>query len=222
MSVEYNQLVEIYMNKPKLIIIYDTYCGWCYGAAPIFDALVDADVELEVLHRHLFQGMHSYKLADGKGELILKADATIASLTGQVFSQKYIDNVVLSKHEVLFSSYSAQAAALMHGRGVEAEFAIRRRLESARYIDGVSAMDRGAVVEALKKEGVTSLQAERIGTPELVKRADEIASRALYLMRLVGSKGVPTLIKVKGNSLELLDHTSCYGNLGNIAALINQ
>ncbi len=31
------------------IVINDTFCGWCCGAAPVFDAVAQADPGLEVL-----------------------------------------------------------------------------------------------------------------------------------------------------------------------------
>jgi putative protein-disulfide isomerase len=81
------------MTTPKFTIIYDTYCGWCYGSAPIFDALLDTGAEIEVLHQHLFQGPLAYKMSESKGALVLKADARIHKLTGQLFSKIYTKNV---------------------------------------------------------------------------------------------------------------------------------
>lgn len=194
------------MQARKFIVIYDTYCGWCYGAAPIFDALAASGAVVEALHRHLFQGPRAYRMRDGKGALVLEADARIAVLTGQPFSQRYIDRVVLSDTEVLQSRYTAEGAALVHDQGVLKEFALRRRLETARYVDGVSAADRDAVVAALIAEGVAPEQAERVGTPELAARAEEIADRAARLMRAVGSQGVPTILEQRGDELLIVDH----------------
>ena len=149
------------MEDPKFIVIYDTYCGWCYGAAPIFDALVAAGAEVEALHLNLFRGPRAYRMAEGKGAQVLEADRRISALTGQPFSQKYIGNVVLSATEVLESSLTAQAAALVHGKGAKHEFALRARLEKARYVDGISASDRSAVVAALLAIGLTGRRRRR-------------------------------------------------------------
>jgi len=210
------------MSQAKYIIIYDTYCGWCYGAAPIFDALVESGADVEVLHRHLFQGRLAYVMSEGKGDQVIQADARIAELTGQTFSQTYIDNVVLSKTEVLKSAYTAQAAALVHGQGAELEFAVRHRIETARFVEGKSAANRDAIVAALIAEGVDAKDAQRIDTPELAEQAERLSQRAEELMTSVGSHGVPTILKVVGDTLELIDHTLFYGRPNDIAAFVEQ
>ncbi|MEM9279766.1 MAG: DsbA family protein [Pseudomonadota bacterium] len=199
------------MSDTKFLIIYDTYCGWCYGAAPVFDALVASGANVEVLHRHLFQGPLAVRMADGKGAHVLKADARIGELTGQEFSKKYTENVVLSDTEILESGYTAQAAALVHDQGPEKEFAIRNRLETARYIDGVSASNREAVVSALIAEGIPEEDAQKIGTPELAEKAKELSEKAEAAMMTVGAYGVPTVIKVEGDKFTQVDHSAFYG-----------
>lgn len=210
------------MSEAKFIIIYDTYCGWCYGAAPIFDVLVKQGAKVEVLHRHLFQGPLAYRMSKGKGDQVLKADARINELTGQKFSQQYIDNIVLSDTEVLASHYTAQAAALVHDQGAEKEFAVRRRLETARYIDGISAADRQAVVSALIAEGIPRSEADQIGAPGLIARAETLSRRAQDIMALVEAFGVPTLVKVVDNEFHHIDHSVYYGRPNNIIELIHE
>lgn len=209
------------MNSSKFIVIYDTYCGWCYGAAPVFDALVDAGAEVEPLHRQLFHGAGTYVMAEGKGDLVMKADARIAALSGQIFTRKYVDNIVKSPTEVLDSKYTAQAAALVHDRGVEFEFALREKLETARFVGGTSAADRDAVVAALIDLGVPPQEAEKIGSPELEAAAEETARRAKALMDRVGSRGVPTILKVSRDKVEVVDHAAYVGRASNIAELVD-
>ncbi len=206
----------------KFIIIYDTYCGWCYGAAPIFDALVATGTKVEALHRHLFQDPLAYKMSEGKGAQVLVADARINELTGQPFSETYRENVVLSDTEVLNSQFTAQAAALVHDQGVEAEFKLRKHLETARYVDGHSASNRDAIVDALIAQGVSEEQAESVGTPELAARAAQTSRRARDLMADVGSQGVPTVLKVSGNRITQIDHSQYYGRPQDIAAEVSQ
>lgn len=208
------------MPDPKFAIIYDTYCGWCYGAAPIFDALVATGVEVEALHRHLFQGAMAYRMRDGKGALVLKADARIHSLTGQEFSETYKQNVVLAETEILASHYTAQAAALLHDQGPRKEFALRKRLERARYIDGISACDRDHVVAALVAEGVAPDDAEQIGTEKLATKAATTSHKAQALMARVGSQGVPTILRSDADAVTQIDHSAFYGRPEEIASVI--
>jgi len=199
------------MPSEKFIVIYDTFCGWCYGAAPVFDALIKTDADVEVLHRHLFQGASAPEMKAGKGAQILQTIPHIEALTGQTFSDAFKSDIALSETEVLESGLSAQAAALVHDQGPEKEFALRRRLENLHFGEGMSSSDRQAIVDALIAEGVAPDQAKRIGTPELAAGATALASRAHSLMTAVGSRAVPTVLKVKGDKVTQVDHQAFYG-----------
>ena len=199
------------MPDEKLILIYDTFCGWCYGASPVFDALAESDAEVEVLHRHLFQGANAPRMSDGKGAQILQLIPHVEALTGQTFGEAFKSNIARSDSEILDSGLSAQAAALIHDQGPEKEFALRRRLENLHFLDGMSSANRDEIVQALIAEGVAPEEAERIGTPELAERAAGLAAKADALMAAVGSRGVPTVLKVEGDRLTRLDHQAFYG-----------
>lgn len=206
------------MSK-KFTIIYDTYCGWCYGAAPVFDALVATGAEVELLHRHLFQGTNAVKMSEGKGAYILNADARISALTGQEFSKAYAENVVLSGTEILDSGFAAQAAALVHHEGPEREFEVRHKLEILRYVDGVSAQDRETVIAALIELGVAPPEANRIGTQELAALAEKTSRHAAELMQRVGAQGVPTIIAHDDDGLAVVNHSAFYGRPEGVKSL---
>lgn len=200
------------MSEEKITIIYDTYCGWCHGAAEVFDKLETNEAEVEVLHRHLFEGDYRPKMSEGKGEQIAEhLIPRIESLTGQKFTQAYKDKIANSPTEVLASAYSAQAAALVHDQGIEREFAIRRRLEELHFGQGVSSTNRSAIVAALIEEGIAPEEAEKLGTPELEAKAEALADRAKALMAAAGSRGVPTVVKTSGDRVSLVDHQAYYG-----------
>jgi len=200
------------MSNTKFIIIYDTYCGWCYGSAPLFDAMITSGVEVDVLHKNLFRNEFAYRMKEGKGDLVMEADAKIASLSGQSFSQEYVDNIVLSETEVLDSTLTAQAAALLHDQGARKEFSLRARLEKNRYLHGISAQNRESVVDALIAEGISRDEANLLGTPALAKRSDAIAEKANDLMHSAGTRGVPTVLKMSDDTIEVIDHSAYYGN----------
>ncbi|WP_299546658.1 DsbA family protein [uncultured Tateyamaria sp.] len=199
------------MPEAKFIVIYDTFCGWCYGAAPVFDALVETETDVEVLHRHLFEGPAAPKMSEGKGAQILHTIPHVEALTGQIFSEAFKENIARSETEILASGLSAQAAALVHDQGPEKEFALRRRLETLHFGEGMSSTDRQAIVDALIAEGVAPDQARRIGTSDLEAEAAAHADRAKSLMAAVGSYGVPTVLKISGDDVTQLDHQAFYG-----------
>ncbi|WP_299699103.1 DsbA family protein [uncultured Tateyamaria sp.] len=202
---------EAPMPDEKLIVIYDTFCGWCYGASPVFDALIETDAEVEVLHRYLFQGASAPKMSEGKGAQILQTIPHVQALTGQVFSEAFKSKIALSETEILESGLSAQAAALIHDQGPQKEFALRRRLENLHFGEGMSSSNRQAIVDALIAEGVPADQVERVGTPELAAEAAKISAQAQAWMSAVGSRGVPTVLRVTDDDVTQVDHQSFYG-----------
>lgn len=200
------------MSDEKITIIYDTYCGWCHGASDVFDTIEASGAEVEVLHRHLFEGDYRPKMSEGKGAQIVEhLIPRIEALTGQSFTQAYKDKIAMSPTEQLASGYSAQAAALVHDQGAEREFAIRRKLEDLHFGQGVSSSDRTAIVAALIEEGIAPEEAEKLGTPELEAKAEALANRAKALMAAVGSRGVPTVLKTSGGTTRVVDHQAYYG-----------
>lgn len=209
-------------NEEKVVIIYDTFCGWCYGAAPVFDALIESGTQVDVLHAHLFDEHNALKMSDGKGAQILNVVPRIESLTGQIFSDAFKERIALSETEVLQSGLSAQAAALVHGQGAEKEFSMRRRLESLHFGEGVSSMDRTAFVKAAIEEGIAPEDAEKLGTPELVAEAKKQSIQARKLMAAVGSHGVPTVVKVKDGNITQIDHQALYGQPEKLADYLNE
>ncbi len=198
------------MSNVKFIIVYDTYCGWCYGAAPVLEALAGSGADVEVLHRYLFKGANAHRMADGFGEYARRYDAEIARLTGRIFSQTYMDSVLGSETEVVESGLTAQAAALVHHKGPIAELSLAARLQHARYVDGVSAADRTSVVDALIREGVSRTEAERIGTAELAAEAADQAGRAEEIMMVGGARGVPAVFRIMGDRGEQISVSDYY------------
>lgn len=193
--------------------IYDTYCGWCYGASKVIGALINSGAEVTMLHRHLFQGPNAHRMAGGFGRMALQYDRRIAGLTGMEFSPAYADNVLLSADEILESGKTAQAAALVHDRGARAEFALARALQSARYVEGRSAADEQPIHAALKAAGIT----EALGGGKA--RAAQISGEAARILAQVGAGGVPTLLMHKDGETRVIDIASFYDNPAAISGL---
>ncbi|MDC0739330.1 DsbA family protein [Cognatishimia sp. SS12] len=207
------------MPNTKFIVIYDTYCGWCYGAHPVLDALVNSGAEVETYHRYLFQGYNAHRMADGFGVQAARMDARIGQMSGQEFSEAYMTNILGSKTEVLESGLTAQAAALAHGKGPKVELAVAARLQKLRYVDGVSATDRDAIVAALIAEGFSEADAARIGTKELAAEAAALAETAADYLAQVHAGGVPTILKLTEEGAQVISPTDFMSNPAAIVKL---
>ena len=172
----------------RFTYIYDTYCGWCRGAHPVIAALIDSGAEVEMLHVHLFQGPNAHRMADGFGKVALAHDTRVAGLPGQEFDQRYIDHVLGSPTEVLDSTFTAWAAALVHNQGARAEVELARDLQNQRYLDGVSAQNRSAVEAALAGLGISA------SLEHGAQAAAQTAARAREILESLNLNGAPQLI----------------------------
>lgn len=192
-------------------IVYDNYCGWCYGAHPIFSALTKGRADVSVYHRLLFSGQNAPRMADGFGRMALAYDKRIGQLTGQEFSQAYVENVLMSPTEVLSSDVTAQAAALVRDQGATVELELANRLQRARYVDGTTAADRTHVIEALVDAGIgRDIAEDKLGSPALLAEAERTAHKAERLMTAAGASGVPLLIFETDGVQRVVDLSAFY------------
>lgn len=197
----------------RFTYIYDTYCGWRYGAAPVIDALIDCGADVTVMHRHLFQGANAYRMGDGFARMALQIDRRIEQLTRQTFSDAYVQNTLGNPDEVLDSSLTAYAAALVHDQCASAEMKLAHVLQQARYVDGISAGNSEAVRSALIEFGVNRPLGEGRSL------AQQISTNAANLQSRFGSQGVPTLVMQTDGGATQVDVPTYYHFPEEIAAL---
>jgi putative protein-disulfide isomerase len=199
---------------PSFTIIYDTYCGWCYGAAPVLEALVGTG-KAELYHRYLFQGSNAYRMGDGFGTQASVIDARIHALTGQPFGSAYKRNILRSEDEILESGLSAQAAYLIHGLGPEVELKLAHALQYGYFVEGRSTQDAPFVAEKLVSLGLNN---QRLGTPDVIEAALVRAADAEQINRLAGSNGVPTVLR-HTNTTEIINLSEFYNSPTDITHL---
>lgn len=189
---------------PHFTYIYDTYCGWCYGAEPIITALIESGAAVTVFHRHLFQGANAHRMGDGFGRMAMQYDRRIATLSGQEFSPAYMSKILQNPEEVLDSGLTARAAALVHDRGAKAEMALARKLQRDRFVNGRSASDQEAISSALAEAGVTDDLAS--GT----EKARALSEEAKALLASYGLSGVPALLRHDERDTRIIDISAFY------------
>jgi len=197
----------------RFTYIYDRFCGWCRGAHPTISALIESGAEVEMLHLHLFQGTKAHRMADGFGKVALAHDTRVAGLSGQDFDQRYIDQVIQSSTEVLDSTYTAWAAALVHDQGPKTEIALAHHLQNLRYIDGVSAQNRSAVETAIARLGVTA------ALEDGAQPARQTAARARTVLDSLNLSSVPQLILEESRQRSVLSIADFYKSPTAVTAL---
>lgn len=194
---------------PHFTLIYDTYCGWCYGATPILISLAQSGAKVKALHRYLFQGANAHKMSDGFGHYAEQIDQRIAQLTGQPFSDAYVQRLLHSETEVLESALTARAAAMVRHQGFATEITLAKKLQTARYVEGISASDLSPIIEALQELLLDAPSASAIErqlfSDDTTTRVESAQIAAQSLLQSAGLQGVPSLLHHTENGIEVID-----------------
>ncbi|MEJ6391927.1 hypothetical protein V8J82_01585 [Gymnodinialimonas sp. 2305UL16-5] len=175
--------------------------------------LIESGAEVEMLHIHLFQGANAHRMADGFGMVALAHDTRVAGLSGQGFDQRYVNQVLGSSTEVLDSTFTAWAAALVHDQGARTEIALAHDLQNQRYIDGISAQNRAAVEAAIARLGVTA------ALEDGAQDAMQTAAQARQTLASLNLGGVPQLILEENGHGHVLSISDFYKSPSAVTAL---
>lgn len=160
----------------KLIYLFDPLCGWCYGATPAVAALAER-AEIAVYATGLFAD--DERIMDSEfAQYAWQNDQRIQQLTGQPFSENYRHNVLRSG--VAFNSLYLTEALYTQKDNPTAFFALLKKLQQARYVDGLDTANADIVQQIAK----VSLNPQ--ATQQWILQGQKLA-------RQFGVRGVPAL-----------------------------
>ncbi|WP_417356014.1 DsbA family protein [Gallaecimonas pentaromativorans] len=124
------------MNTATLHYLYDPFCGWCYGAAPMVSAA--SEIEGLAINAHgygLVSGPDSKLTSPQWRDFVRPHEERITAYSKQIFSPVYLQNVLESTEVRLDSDppiAAMMAAEALGGLGV----AMLKRLQLAYYQQG--------------------------------------------------------------------------------------
>ncbi len=182
----------------QLLYLYDPMCGWCYGALPSIQGLAaSGDWVVEPLPTGLFAGEPGRRIAPGMAAHIRQADARIAAMTGQPFSEAYQRHVLGNADLPLDSRPATEALTAVSQWKAPRELEALHTLQRERYVAGHDITDREVLARALAAAlgEDTDAWRERLADPGLTARTAERTARAQHLMRSLGANGVPALVQ---------------------------
>lgn len=203
---------------PRLIYLFDPLCGWCYGAAPALAVLRGAGVEL--LPTGLFAGEGARRMDAAFAAHAWANDQQITRHTGQVFTAAYRETS-LAVGAAFDSGPANEALTAVHltapGREPEALQAIQR----ARFIEGRDITLPQVLAALLTGLGLPDA-AQRLGMDDPALRAATLArtSRAAAWMREAGAQGVPSLVRIEGDTPRLLPSRLLLGATDDLRAAL--
>jgi len=181
------------MVKATLHYFYDPFCGWCYAASPLLQA-VSAQPELVVqLHGGgMMSGTNRQAVTPALRDYVIPHDMKIAKLTGLAFGQPYFEQL-LRDGTALFDSTPPTAAILAAESLGASPLVFLSALQRAHYQQGWKIAEQDVLLELAVQQGMDrSLFAAALDTQSLTVDAHIAASR--HQMQQAGLRGFPSLL----------------------------
>jgi putative protein-disulfide isomerase len=200
--------------------IHDPLCGWCYAAEALTEAVSRHAIGRYGITLHaggLFARTH---LSDATRSHIRIADARIGELTGQVFSDAYL-NGLLSDPSTIYDSAMPIRGILAAGEvSPGSDLPMLKALQRAHYRSGLRVVELPTIVSVAESIGLSmtafTTALEMVTEAELTKHLESTHR----LMREVGARGYPTFVAQIGTRFELIPHERFYGDAERFADLV--
>jgi putative protein-disulfide isomerase len=186
--------------------IYDPFCGWCFGAAPLLKAA--STVPGLQLCMHAGNMMSGQRGGPEMRAFILPHAERITRMTGQQFGAAYLDELAASPWAIFDSQppITAVLAAESLGRGPE----FLDHLQHAHFVEGANIGDRDVLLQFGREFGIENFglayrQMEGEPTREHIQE-----SRAL--LQQLGGSGFPTFALETARGWRVLNSATYLGH----------
>lgn len=179
------------MHKATLHYIYDPFCGWCYGAAPMISAAMEIS-ELHVLPHSvgMLSGDKKQLMSPEWRDFVRPHEERIAFYSKQIFASAYVDGV-LEHQDVLLDSSPPSAAMLaaeqIDGRGVQ----MLKTLQIAYYQSGKAIAEDGVIAEAALTLGYEEGDFQARYWRVLKSEIDQHLNASNKMLEQLSAKGFP-------------------------------
>lgn len=197
------------VNKMKIYYLFDPLCGWCYGASATLQKLNEI-YPLTLTPTGLFY-QSGRKMDADFARYAWSNDQRIEKLTGQPFSQAYLENVLQGQGE-FNSANSLLALTAVQQIAPEKELAVLSALQTARYVDGLDNADLTVIEQVLHKLNLSQV------VPLLSEQSTKVALEqrlqfGQHFAKHCGVQGVPQLIVEKDERLHIVPSQLLYGDV---------
>ncbi|MGR6503245.1 DsbA family protein [Shewanella sp. Koi 1] len=200
------------IENPQAVLhaIIDPLCGWCYAAAPLFDAAAAAGFSIKLHAGGMLTGPRRKQIDNQWRDYVMPHDQRIAALTGQVFGENYYEGLLRDTSILLDSALPIRALLAVTALGGD-DLAYLHAMQLGHYRDGKCASDENNLHLLAEKLGIDGAAfAREYAENEEALYQHIIASRAL--MNQLGAQGFPSVaLETSEGHLKLLNHSRFYG-----------
>lgn len=204
------------MTRPvEAIYLFDPLCGWCYGAGPRIEELArQPGIALDLVPVGLFADAGAFTITPASERYIREADARIAEITGQTFSETYRRNVATDAFSLVESGPATLALTAVRLREPAEELGLLKLLQRARYVTGVNISTPEVLAEVLVANGFADIAARvRAGDEALLQANRQRVESGRELMRRFDLRGVPALLAGRDGAFNAIPSSLLFGPL---------
>ena len=207
------------MTDATVTYLFDPLCGWCYGATPMLDKLAASGIVLSLLPTGLFSDAGARPLDGGFAAHAWANDQRIERLSGQVFSQAYLDNVLNVRGTLLDSSAATLGISAAGLDDPQRRLPALKAIQHARYVDGRDIVTTSGVAAVLADAGMTDA-ASLVAAPsdDLLAGHRDLVGRGWALFQKLNANGVPSLAVIRNDAARLVGSNALFGSYDNLVA----
>lgn len=209
------------MTTATVTYLFDPLCGWCYGATPMLDRLETSGIALELLPTGLFSGAGARPMDAGFAAHAWDNDQRIERLSGQRFTQAYLDNVLNVRGTLLDSSAATLAISAAGLEDPRRRLSALKAIQHARYVDGRDIVTVNGVADVLTDAGMAEAAGMlKAPTDALMTAHRELVGRGRALFQRLHANGVPSLAVIRNQTPRLIGANALFGSYDNLIAHI--
>jgi len=190
-------------NQATLHYVYDPFCGWCYGAAPLLTAASEIEGLKIVPHGGGMLTDAGAKMMSAEWrEFVRPHETRITALSGQRFGEAYRAGTQFN-YDVVLNSAPPTAAMLAAEEIDRSGLRMLKRLHTAYYVDGRPIADRAELTRIAGELGLDEARFSAAFDHASAKLAEHFEETRTLLQR-VGGRGFPTLALERDGKLQML------------------
>ena len=193
------------MTDAVLHYVFDPFCGWCYGAAPLVESLLKINGLKVSLHGGgMMAGRARQQVTPQLRDYVLQHDQRIAEMSGQPFGEAY-KNGPLGDRSAVFDSEPPTTAILAAEQLGERGLDMLKRIQRAHFIDGQKVADL-TVLRALAIDlGLDGAEFDVAYASLARKPTHDHINDSRTLLGEVGGQGFPTFALVHNQQRSVLE-----------------
>jgi putative protein-disulfide isomerase len=193
------------MKTATLHYVYDPFCGWCYGSAPLLKAATAIQNLTVKLHGGgMLAGSAQQTVSPQFRAFVNRHDQRIAQLSGQPFGTGYRDKL-LAENGVVLNSAPPTAAILAadeFGEGLK----MLHRVQTAHFDEGRHISDSDVLADLAVDIGLDG-EAFRCSLRQHLGTVDEHFASSRALLTKTGGGGFPAFeLETSGGSWLRMEH----------------